>query len=95
MTPGHHACKATRKPWTGKGGRTGSEQPNPCGHIHCPAHVGHRTHNLHLTKGFSGHCLTGDDKVFLVQNIKDSPGKITVVYLKVQARFASISIKPR
>lgn len=60
------------------GGR-GGEQPNPHGHTHHPAHAGHRGHNLHLTKGFSCHCLTGDDKVLLIQNIRDSPGKITIL----------------
>lgn len=55
------------------------EQPNPRGRTHRPAHAGHRGHNLHLTKGFSCHCLTGDDKVLLIQNMRDSPGKIAVL----------------
>lgn len=76
---GCHACKATERPVTGKGGWTRGEQPNPRGHTHHPAHTGHRTHNLHLTKGFSCHCLTGDDKVLLIQNIRDSPGKIAIL----------------
>lgn len=79
MTRGHHACKATDRPATGEGGRTRVEQPNAHGHTHHPAHAGHRGHNLHLRRGFSCHCLMGDDKVLLIQNSRDSSGKITIL----------------
>lgn len=45
-----------------------------------------RTHNLQLTKGFSCHCLTRDNKVLLIQKTRDSPGKIAILLFTCRHR---------
>ena len=60
--------------------KAGGLRANSTGtHTPRPAHTGHRTHNLHPRMGFLCHCLMGDGKVRLVQNVRDSPGKMAVL----------------